>query len=61
MILAITHIDISPNKNQKCCQNCKYFSKFGVHLGFCNDKNKEMLDNQKCKKFEFETKIKEEL
>ena len=61
MIISITNIDISPNKNQKCCQNCKSFSKFGVHLGYCILKNTEKLDNQKCKMFEFETKIKEEL
>jgi hypothetical protein len=54
-------IDISPKKTAKCCQNCKSFGKYGVHLGYCILNNKEMLDNQKCNKFEFEPNKKDDL
>ena len=49
--LIITHIDISPGKEKKCCENCYYFSKYGVHLGYCVKKEKDMLDKQSCKLF----------
>ena len=52
MELTIIHIDISPGQEKKCCQNCKKFCKFGVHLGYCLVKNIDMLDKQRCKKFE---------
>ena len=56
MKLLITHMDISPAANKKCCQNCKEFNKFGVHLGYCCRKGKEKLDTERCKFFEFKTK-----
>lgn len=52
MIKVVAHIDISPDKEKLCCQNCKSFDKLGVHLGYCLTKRTEMLDTQKCKKFE---------
>ena len=52
--LTFTHIDISPSKEKKCCQNCKSFGKFGVHLGYCIKKKTERMDNQTCKKFELQ-------
>lgn len=55
------HIDISPGSDKRCCENCKSFFKFGVHLGFCSEKNTEKMDNQKCKKFELQTEKREEL
>ena len=55
------HIDISPGKDKTCCQNCKSFSKFGVHLGYCSEKNTEKMDNQACKKFELEIEEREDL
>lgn len=53
--MSIGHIDVSPNKDKRCCQNCISFNKFGVHLGYCIEKETEMMDYQKCKKFEKET------
>ena len=52
MTMTFVHIDISPSKDKRCCQNCKSFGKFGVHLGYCIEKKTEKMDNQKCKKFE---------
>ena len=62
MKIIVHHLDISPNKNKKCCQNCKSFDKFGVHTGFCILKEKEKLDINKCKNFKkyrkhFESKV----
>lgn len=57
MIINYTHIDISPSKEKKVCQNCKYFVKWGVHLGTCcriGARIIDRLDNEKCKKFEYE-------
>ena len=56
-----THIDISPSKEKRCCQNCKSFGKFGVHLGYCIKKKTEKMDNQTCKKFELQTEEMEDL
>jgi hypothetical protein len=56
MKIEIIHIDISPKKDIKCCQNCKSFVKFGVHLGYCTISFKDKLDSQKCKNFSFEDK-----
>ena len=49
------HIDISPSKEKRVCQNCISFMKFGVHLGVCFNRKKftEKLDNQTCNRFEF--------
>lgn len=52
MTITFVHIDISPGKENRCCNNCKSFGKFGVHLGYCTEKKTEMLDKQKCKKFQ---------
>jgi len=49
-------IDISPPTGYVCCQNCAYFDKFGVHLGWCSIKDKHKWDSKKCKSFE-KTKI----
>lgn len=48
------NLDCSPNKFQKVCQNCIYFSKWGVHLGTCSNRKKftEKMDNQTCNRFE---------
>ena len=48
--------DISPSKEKKVCQNCKYFSKWGVHAGnCCHPKIKpptNRMDSCTCNKFE---------
>ena len=51
------HIDISPSKEKKRCQNCEHFSKYRVHMGICgvNNKWEEKMDYQRCKKFEIKT------
>ena len=59
--MTFVNIDISPSKEKRCCQNCKSFDKFGVHLGYCIEKHTEKLDTQKCKKFELQTIKSEEL
>ena len=53
-IKVYSHIDISPLKAEKVCQNCKYFHKLGVHLGNCINRKKytEKLDDQTCNKLE---------
>ena len=58
----VTHIDISPSKEKKCCQNCGYFSKWGVHLGICNkgEKGVEKMDYQRCRKFDLTTRNNDE-
>lgn len=61
MTMTFVHIDISPSKDKRWCQNCKSFGKFGVHLGYCIEKKTEKMDNQKCKKFELQTEKREEL
>lgn len=58
MIINNIHIDISPNKKRKVCQNCKYFSKWGVHMGVCSKPKARIadrMDNETCKKFEYDT------
>jgi len=47
-------IDISPSKEKKVCENCKHFSKWGVHTGTCYNRKKATTkgDYQTCKKFE---------
>ena len=57
MELTIIHIDISPGKEKKCCQNRNCFTKYGVHLGYCILKNTEKMDIQKCKDFEKDNDI----
>jgi len=55
MNLINVHIDISPSKEKRVCQNCKLFSKWGVHLGYCSKlkaRITERLDWETCKKFE---------
>jgi hypothetical protein len=44
-------IETSPPKTVKCCQNCKHFVRFGVHLGHCCYQETERLDREKCKDF----------
>lgn len=61
MIKTSTYMDIVPSSDKKCCQNCRSFRKFGVHSGYCINKKTEKLDNQKCKKFELQTEIREDL
>ena len=55
------HIDISPGSDKRCCENCKSFTKFGVHLGFCSEKEATRMDNRTCKKFELQIEKREEL
>ena len=43
--------EVAPAKKKKCCDNCNYFSKVGVHLGICCNNGKEKMDNQICKNF----------
>jgi hypothetical protein len=43
--------EVAPAKPEKCCNNCNYFSKVGVHLGVCTYTGKEKMDTQTCKNF----------
>lgn len=46
------HIDIAPQKDKKCCGNCKRFNLWGVSIGMCGRTGKDKLRTQWCKKIE---------
>ena len=46
------HIDIAPQKDKKCCNNCKRFNLWGVSTGTCGRTGKDKLMTQWCKKIE---------
>ena len=51
------HIDISPSKDKVCCGNCANFDLFGVHIGYCNKRNRYKMDTNRCKRFNKNEKL----
>lgn len=39
-------IEEAPEKTAKCCGNCKNFSLWGVHTGYCEKGRKNKLDTR---------------
>ena len=52
----ITFIEISPNKEERVCNNCTSFYKWGVHTGSCYKHSKKpnnVSETHTCEDFTF--------